>query len=68
MCLTDVPANRVAIEKPADYDEKQYELLFRAIEAGQALGRSVARFTMRADRSGHSVLTPDADHERHGGR
>jgi PAP2 superfamily len=28
------------------------------IEAGQALGRSVARFTMRADRSGHSVLRP----------
>jgi len=38
------------------------------IEAGQQLGRSVARFTMRADRSGHSVLTPDTDHERHGGR
>jgi len=38
------------------------------IEAGQQLGRSVARFTMRADRSGHSVLTPDTDHEHHGGR
>src|SRR6266568_3886804 len=38
------------------------------IEAGQQLGRSVARFTMRADRSGHSVLTPDDDEERHGGR
>jgi len=38
------------------------------IEAGQRLGRSVARFTMRADRSGHSVLTPDNDDERHGGR
>src|SRR2546430_13478348 len=35
MCLTDVPANRVMIEKPAEYDETQYELLFRAIEAGQ---------------------------------
>lgn len=32
------------------------------IEAGQRLGRGVARLTMRADRSGHSVLTPD--HER----
>jgi len=31
------------------------------IEAGQQLGRSVARFTMRADRSGHSVLTPGDD-------
>jgi membrane-associated phospholipid phosphatase len=38
------------------------------IEAGQQLGRSVARFAMRADRSGRSVLTPDPDHERHGGR
>ena len=38
------------------------------IEAGQQLGRSVARFTMRADRSGHSVLTPDTDHEHHGRR
>jgi hypothetical protein len=35
MCLTDVPENRVAIEKPPGYDERQYELLFRAIEAGQ---------------------------------
>ncbi len=35
MCLTDVAENRVAIEKPEWYDEKQYELLFRAIEAGQ---------------------------------
>ncbi len=38
------------------------------IEAGQRLGRSVARLTLRADRSGHSVLTPDNDEERHGGR
>jgi len=38
------------------------------IEAGQRLGRRVARFTMRADRSGHSVLTPGDDNERHGGR
>ena len=38
------------------------------IEAGQQLGRSVARFTLRADRSGHSVLTPGNDEERHGGR
>ena len=28
------------------------------IEAGQALGRSVARFTIAADASGNSVLTP----------
>jgi membrane-associated phospholipid phosphatase len=29
------------------------------IDAGRQLGQSVARFAMQADRSGHSVLTPD---------
>jgi hypothetical protein len=38
MVLTDVPENRVAIEKPSGYDEAHYELLFRAIEAGQKSG------------------------------
>jgi hypothetical protein len=32
MCLTDVPANRIQFEKPADYDEREYELLFRDYE------------------------------------
>jgi hypothetical protein len=35
MCLTDDPANRVTVAKPQDYHEENYELLFRAIEAGQ---------------------------------
>ncbi len=35
MCLTNAPENRVEIEKPANYDERDYELLFRSIEAGQ---------------------------------
>lgn len=34
LCLTKVPENRVPVEKPANYDEKQYEILFRFIEAG----------------------------------
>ncbi|MGL4401415.1 MAG: FAD-dependent oxidoreductase [Luteolibacter sp.] len=38
MVLTDVPANRVTVAKPAGYNEKDYELLFRAIEAGQKSG------------------------------
>ena len=38
------------------------------IEAGQQLGRRVARVTMRADRSGRSVLTPDDEPKRHGRR
>jgi len=35
MCLTDVAANRVSFTKPEGYDEGSYEILFRAIEAGQ---------------------------------
>lgn len=35
MVLTDVAENRVTVQQPADYDEADYELLFRAIEAGQ---------------------------------
>jgi hypothetical protein len=34
MCLTDVPQNSVPIDKPKNYDEFQYEILFRALEAG----------------------------------
>jgi hypothetical protein len=34
MCLTDHPENRIAFEKPANYNEKDYELLFRNYEAG----------------------------------
>jgi arylsulfatase A-like enzyme len=33
MVLTDVPANRVPIPKPASYDEADYEILFRAVAA-----------------------------------
>jgi len=35
MCLTDVPENRAPIGKPEGYDEREFELLFRAIERGQ---------------------------------
>jgi hypothetical protein len=44
MCMSDVPANRVPFEKPADYDEKKYELLFRNFEAGDL------RIPMKPDR------------------
>jgi len=36
MCLTDHPDNRIPFDKPNDYDELQYELLFRNFEAGAA--------------------------------
>ncbi len=35
LCLTDAAENRIPIEKPADYDESRYELLFRNFEAGE---------------------------------
>jgi hypothetical protein len=38
MVLTDVPANRIAVQKPGGYDPAAYEILFRAIEAGQKNG------------------------------
>ncbi len=34
MCLTNVPENRIPFEKPEKYTEIEYELLFRALEAG----------------------------------
>jgi hypothetical protein len=34
MCMSNVPANRVPFPKPADYDEREYELLFRNFAAG----------------------------------
>ncbi len=35
MCLTDHPENRIPFDKPADYDELDYELLLRNYEAGE---------------------------------
>jgi len=34
MCLSDHPENRIPFEKPSDYEEVNYELLFRNYEAG----------------------------------
>ncbi|MGD7654304.1 MAG: FAD-dependent oxidoreductase, partial [Verrucomicrobiales bacterium] len=34
LCLTSEPENRVPFEKPAGYDESEFELLFRWLEAG----------------------------------
>jgi len=35
MCLTDHPANRIPFKKPKNYNELDYELLFRNFEAGE---------------------------------
>ena len=34
-CLTDNPKNRIPFRKPDGYDERDYELLFRNLEAGE---------------------------------
>lgn len=38
MVLTDAPENRIMIEKPKNYNEADFEILFRSIEAGQKWG------------------------------
>jgi hypothetical protein len=43
LCMSNVPENRVPFPKPADYDEKQYELLLRNFEAGDP------RFPLKPD-------------------
>lgn len=35
MCLTDIPENGVRINKPLNYDESNYEILFRAVNASK---------------------------------
>ena len=34
LCLTDVPANRLTISRPGDYDPQRYELLRRYLDTG----------------------------------
>lgn len=41
LCMTDDPANRIPITQPPGYDERQYELMFRAFEAGHESGFSL---------------------------
>jgi len=36
MCLTDHPENRIPFKKPQNYNELDYELLFRNFEAGES--------------------------------
>ena len=46
MCLTDAPENRIPFVKPADYDERDFELLFRDFESKQA--RDPSKFAANA--------------------
>ena len=52
MCLTDVPGNRVPVLKPEGYREEDYEILFRAIAAGQT--RRFFKFRMLPHRKSDS--------------
>lgn len=48
ICLTDVPANRVPIEKPADYNALEYEALIRWIGTLNNVGPGQARSALVA--------------------
>jgi len=41
ICLTQVPENKVVIEKPDHYDELQYEILFRALKASYSVTKYI---------------------------
>jgi len=75
MCLTDVPENRIPFEKPAGYNEQDYELLFRLIEKGYSgpfctFSAMPNRKTdsnnngpFSTDYIGHNYAYPDGDYE-----
>lgn len=48
VCLTDVPDNRVPIEKPADYNPLEYEALARWIASGKEASPGPARAALVA--------------------
>ncbi len=51
ICLTDDPANRIPITRPATYDSTQYELLLRAIAADPSLTiKTILKFDMMPNR------------------
>lgn len=61
MCLTDVPENRVMIDKPAGYNEADYELLFRSIEAGHKGGffKTSPMPNRKTDSNNHGGISTD---------
>jgi hypothetical protein len=75
MCTTDVPENRRDWEKPANYDERWFELALRNVEAGDeriswAPGGMPNRktdtnnnFAISTDFIGQNWEYPDADYE-----
>lgn len=75
MCLTNCPENRVPFDKPDDYDESRYELLFRSIAAGQKDFTNFSpmpnyktdsnnNFAVSTDYIGQNYDYPEASYER----
>ena len=50
MCLTDAPDNQVPVTKPKGYDEADYEILFRALDAGTGQWGQFYKFSAMPNR------------------
>ena len=62
MRLTDVPRNRVKIEQPPGHDERDYEIVVRALEAGQPKDRFFKLSLMpnrKTDLNNHRSISTD---------
>jgi len=61
VCLTKNPKNRVPFPKPADYDVKQYELLLRALKAGERhiKGKFDMLPNLKTDTNNHGSFSTD---------
>ncbi len=68
MCLTDDPRNRIMIARPEGYDERDYEILFRALEAGMPHDRVFKLNVMRnrkTDSNNHYGISCDYNGGNH---
>jgi hypothetical protein len=68
MCLTNIPENRVMIEKPEGYYEADYELLFRALDAGMPIDRVFKLSPVgggKTDSNNHSGISCDYNGGNH---
>jgi hypothetical protein len=61
-CLTDLPANRVAFPKPADYDPRQYDLLLRYLtpDWNDVFGNNQRMPNRKTDTNNHGAVGSDA--------
>lgn len=60
LCLTQNDANRVPIARPKNYDEAQYELLFRLLSAGETSGFTTqAMPNLKIDANSHGRMSGD---------